>query len=128
MATGGDCFDAAVKFVMDKPKEEQDSYQIVHGYPTGQGDIEGMRFIHAWVETAEEIDGFSIPVVIDPSNGREVTMPKVMYYKLGKIDPDEVVIYEPQEAFLNCVTYGHWGPWDLEHTQEEVEYADREGL
>jgi hypothetical protein len=125
--TGGDCFQAALRTVMDMPKEEQDGCYVVHGYPMGQGDIEGIRFVHAWVEAKEKVaetddgESISIDVVIDNSNGKEVSMPRAMYYRLGKIDPDEVVRYEVQEAFLKAVTTGHYGPWDIDRTEEEME-------
>ena len=126
--TGGDCFQAALRTVMDMSKKEQDGCYVVHGYPMGQGDIEGVRFVHAWVERTEGVltpDGtlVHLDIVIDNSNGKSVEMPKVMYYKLGKIDPDEVVQYDVQEAFLKAVTAGHYGPWDLERTEEELEFG-----
>ena len=82
------------------------SLSLVHGEVAGQGPLEGVTFGHAWV-----LDG---DTVIDPSNGRDIRMPKTIYYALGAIDRiDNLHVYTPEQARERMLRYGHFGPWDL---------------
>jgi hypothetical protein len=119
----GDCYEAAGKYMMDNCLGGCDLI-LIHGEVTGQGEISGIKYGHAWVE-----DGNT---VIDKSNGRNVTMAKMMYYVLGKIgQPDmsswgnpnaagpvmtggNVHKYTWEQARAKILDHGHWGPWDLE--------------
>lgn len=122
----GDCYEAAAQFLIElhttSDKKKLAKYNLVHGIPTGQGPLEGVRFGHAWLETDGKIsrrrgrDPFMKPgsgkVVVDLSNGRHLRMPKPAYYALGNIDPEECVYYTPQEAFERMVEEEIYGPWD----------------
>ena len=123
--TGGDCYEAAGKYMMGKCMTGDCNLVLVHGEVSGQGDLTGVRYGHAWVE-----DGGT---VIDKSNGRNLTLPKVFYYSLGQIaspdmskwgtpegmnDPDlftggNLHKYSWEEARAKILDSGHWGPWDL---------------
>lgn len=103
----GNCYEAAGKYIMGaclvKPKC---GLILVHGEVSGQGPLEGVTFGHAWV-----LDG---DTVIDPSNGREVKMPKSLYYALGGIDRiRNLHQYTWDEAKEKMVQFEHYGPWDL---------------
>ena len=122
----GDCFEAALSFVMTVPDDELPSYRVCNGEPIGQGAIEGVRHAHAWVEHTVEvtwpgIEGYKFPLVtvIDRSNGKDVSMLAQLYYKLGQIEPDEVVRYEVADARRMAVRHGHWGPWAA-HTVQHL--------
>ena len=110
MSTGGDCYEAAGKFIMDKcgfGNPDDCQFILVHGEVMGQGPIAGIPFGHAWV-----LDGST---VIDKSNGRDLAMPMQVYYAVGQIDRiDNVIEYPWEEARTKILDYGHWGPWDLE--------------
>ena len=126
MKKDGDCYEAAGKYIMDECMTDDCNLILVHGEVSGQGDLTGIRYGHAWVE-----DGGT---VIDKSNGRDLTMPKVFYYSLGQIaspdmskwatpegmkDPDlftggNLHKYSWSEARQKILDSGHWGPWDLE--------------
>jgi len=111
MSGGGDCFEAAGKFMMDEGiVGRKKSLRLVHAEVTGQGAIQGVRFGHAWVEDGD--------TVIDKSNGRDVRMPKSIYYALGHVYDDRgdsnMHVYTPQEFRKMVMRYSHWGPWDLE--------------
>jgi hypothetical protein len=78
---------------------------LVHGEVTGQGAIAGVKYGHAWVEEGD--------MVIDKSNGRDLKIPKIMYYALGHIHSDRVFKYTFDEFKKKVSKYKHWGPWDL---------------
>lgn len=105
----GDCYEAAFHFVMDKNvfsgDDDDKGYVLVHGIPTGTGGgIVGLKFGHAWIEYGVD--------VIDPSNGKIVILPKLLYYEIGKIDPKECKRYTWPEARRRALDKGHYGGWD----------------
>ena len=100
----GDCYEAAGKYIMDKMLSGDEQLKLVHGEVTGQGPLEGVKYGHAWVE-----DGNN---VIDVSNGRNIRLPKAVYYAIGQIG-DNVHRYTPKEFREKVTKYKHWGPWDL---------------
>lgn len=106
----GDCYEAAVSFVMEQCLfGSKCPYSIVHAEVAGQGPIEGTNFGHAYVvDTRSDL-------VIDRSNGRNVTMPRAAYEALGKIiEIGNRREYAWREARKKMVEYEHYGPWDLE--------------
>lgn len=104
----GDCYEANAKALLNMTqfglKDVKDTF-LVHGEVEGQGEIEGLRFGHCWIE-----QGFE---VIDKSNGRDIKVPKSLYYKIGKIDKTKVHKYTPAEARKKLFKAKHYGPWDL---------------
>ena len=101
----GDCFMAAGKYISDFAFQSQEKTFLVHGIVTGQGEIRGIRFLHAWVENNN--------MVIDKSNGKDLHIPKDLYYALGNINPGEIVKYTYSEAIEKMLNNGHYGPWDI---------------
>lgn len=107
----GDCYAAAGRYILDHSMmapsgTEKSNLRLVHGEVAGQGPLEGVTFGHAWV-----LDG---DTVIDQSNGRDIRMPKTIYYALGAIDRiDNLHVYTPEQARERMLRYGHFGPWDL---------------
>ena len=109
LAANGDCYEAAGRYMMDKCQFGGDctGWVLVHGEVMGQGDIDGITFGHAWVE--------SNGMVIDKSNGRDLQLPASLYYAVGKIDEiGNVVKYSWPDARDKILEFEHWGPWDLE--------------
>jgi hypothetical protein len=99
----GDCYEAAGRYIMDNFDSQ---LQLVHGEVSGQGAMEGTTFGHAWV-----LDG---DTVIDKSNGRDLRIPKVVYYALGGIDRiDNLHVYTREQALDRMLKLKHFGPWDL---------------
>ena len=78
MAALGDCYEAGGKFMMDNCMIGKCNYILVHGEVTGQGPLEGVKYGHCWIEDGD--------MVIDKSNGRDLRLPKQVYYALGGID------------------------------------------
>ena len=126
----GDCYESAGKYMMDLCTLASDHCDLilVHGEVTGQGRLEGIKYGHAWVEKGD--------LVIDKSNGRDIEMPKFLYYQLGRIGEIEVDMsnwgqpgfsssnaatikggnihrYSWEEARQKILEYKHWGPWEL---------------
>jgi hypothetical protein len=103
----GDCAEVAALLVIDYPTAQFPDYLVCHGEPVGRGEANGgAQYFHAWVESP---DG---TVVIDRSNGLDVTMPRAVYYAIGQIDETEVDRYTADEVRRLIVDTGHWGPWD----------------
>lgn len=135
----GDCYEAAAKYMMDhgtqwafaSSADQNPDLVLVHAEVKGQGQIEGLFFGHAWVEDGD--------TVIDVSNGRNIRMPKPLYYALGGLyhkpmprggvkqsgRKGEPVFdlpyrrepnwhrYTEEEMAINMVRHKHYGPWDL---------------
>ena len=106
----GDCYEAAVNFVMDRCLFGRDCpYTIVHAEVAGQGALDGTNFGHAYV-----VDN-NTGMVIDRANGRNVVMPRNVYETLGSIPQiDNFHEYAWDEARRKMVKHEHYGPWDLQ--------------
>lgn len=100
----GDCYEANGKLFMNRAVIRGEDLLLVHGEVTGQGPIEGVKYGHCWIE-----DG---GMVIDVSNGRDVRMPKVAYYALGRVGRN-VHKYTAKDFQEKVLEHEHWGPWDL---------------
>jgi len=114
----GDCYEAAGNFCIGSMYSPELEFvgepYLVHAEVKGQGKAEGLRFGHAWVEDDEN--------VYDYSNGREIVMPKVVYYAIGDIqtnDPKKYQRYTFPEARAKMLKTKHYGSWDI-----ETEYAE----
>ena len=104
----GDCFETAAGLVAQDP-----SLTLVHGIvwhaDTG-------RHWHAWVERTvtfemPEVGQRSYEVMIDRSNGNDVSVPTGLGYKLGRIDRDETWRYTSSEMIRAMAEHGNYGPW-----------------
>ena len=115
--TIGDCFEVAGKNMIHP---QDPNIMLVHAFVSGQGPLSGKRFEHAWNEIGDE--------VIDNSNGRNIRMPKIVYYAIGNInpkDPNEYRSYNNEQALKYLKTTEHWGPWELGATSNSLyESAD----
>jgi hypothetical protein len=105
--TGGDCYRA-------NGNEFFNSFGgpnvfLVHGEVVGQGPLEGVHYGHCWIEDGED--------VIDVSNGRNIRIPKDLYYTIGRIGKN-VHRYTMDEARERVMKFKHWGPWDLRVSSE----------
>jgi hypothetical protein len=114
--TGGNCYEVAGNIAMDKkmPKSLRNKTikfngtpYLVHAQVTGQGAIDNVKYGHAWVED----DVF----VYDFSNGRELIIPKELYYFIGKIEMKKPIYYRyPFDvAVEKMLSTEHYGPWEL---------------
>ena len=97
----GDCYQAAGRLIMGYIGKGK----LVHGMVNGQGSLDGIRFGHAWVEVGSK--------VLDHSNGKKKTIPKKLYYAMGRIKPSECKYYKYKDAAKFMVSKGHWGPWEM---------------
>jgi len=103
----GDCYDTAGRYILGFNGENIDNkHRLVHGMVNGQGQLTGLRFGHAWIEHGN--------MVIDKSNGNDVTLPKEIYYKAGHIKEDDNKYYTQDEAREWILETGNWGPWEMD--------------
>lgn len=108
----GDCYEAAIHYLLDHVlgagvKNPSQDLRLVHGEVAGQGPLEGVTYGHAWIEDGD--------MVIDCSNGRDIRMPKILYYTLGHIaELDNIHVYTPEEARARVLEQHVYGPWDLQ--------------
>ena len=114
---GGDCFEAAGRWMMKNFSSNTDSV-LVHGEVRGRGALQDIWFGHAWIEEGDE--------VIEVANGKNIRMPKQIYYILGTIDQpyyqdgkmhppkNNVLTYTKSEAMQKFADFQTWGPWELE--------------
>ncbi len=101
----GECYRLAAQLAQENPE-----YRLVHAEVTGEGEIEGIRYGHAFVRFTDE---WLTEWVFDPSgpNGM-VKMAWEIYFRRGKINPDEIIEYTYEEVIENVLNHLHWGPWD----------------
>ncbi len=101
----GDCYQANGNHIL------QQSYigrgkrlVLVHGIALLQSDKK--PFGHCWIE-----DGNT---VLDFSNGKNIKVPKKVYYSLGGIPVKgyKNYKYKMEDVRRKVVKTGHWGPWD----------------
>jgi len=97
----GDCYQAAGKLITKLP----DGHKLVHGMVNGQGALEGKRYGHAWVESSD--------TVLDHANGRELEIPKDLYYAIGGIRKEDNKYYDIDESLKWILKAKHWGPWEM---------------
>jgi hypothetical protein len=112
---GGNCYEIAGKIAMSNPidlqrmkvPEFKGKPYLVHAQVIGQGEIEGIKYGHAWIED----DLF----VYDFSNGRKIVFPKELYYILGGVEKrkPKYFKYTFEEAQKLMVKTGHYGSWEL---------------
>lgn len=119
---GGNCFEVAGNAMIHS---DMPGLKLVHAYVSGQGRLEGKRFLHAWNEMGD--------VVIDKSNGNNIVMRKEQYYDLGKVStaPGEYATYDSKQAIDKMVETKHYGPWDLDETKTQdftTEHTIRDGI
>lgn len=102
----GDCFKAAGKLMMDgrfSGIEGWRDFVLVHADVTPlMGPMAGVKYSHAWIETADEI--------LDYSMGKTLRMPKEVYYALGR--PENITKYNHKQFSEKIDKYQHWGPWE----------------
>jgi hypothetical protein len=102
----GNCYELAGRFVLDRPGE---GWVLCHGRPTLQRKPY-CEYGHAWAELGVEQGQAFGPVVFDPST--ETTMPRAMYYAIGRINPDDVNRYDYEQARRWLTISLVWGPWE----------------
>ena len=104
-STGGDCYEAAGRYMLNTG-QDNNNLTLVHGEVEGQGSLDGVQFGHAWIEDGDN--------VIDVSNGKQIKVPKIVYYQLGNISKiNNLHKYNWSEAMKKMMKVKHWGPWDL---------------
>lgn len=101
LPTGGDCFVANAKHVLDRDRTKT----LCHSYVTPvMGPLRNVKHEHAWLEKGD--------TVYDFSNNRELEVPKDVFYILGQIDKKKVKRYSYNDVIRNIKEHKHWGPWE----------------
>jgi len=110
----GDCYQAAANYLSRLGPKESEGHTLVHGIVSGQGPLEGKRLDHAWVEAEQPVPGGSLTIVlvIDVSQGKNLLLPRDLYYRIGRVNPAECTRYTPEEAMINMLRSKHFGPWN----------------
>jgi hypothetical protein len=115
----GDCYEVHGKMMLNPSGR---NFILVHAEVMGQGQLAGVPYGHCFL--INKITG----TVTDRSNGRNIQMPKEIYYMLGKIDQSEywddsmgrvsrtpkIFEYTQEEAQTFMLETGTFGPWELE--------------
>ena len=121
MSSLGDCYEVHGRFMLNN-FDDADDYILVHAEVMGQGQLAGVPYGHCFlIHKATDM-------VHDLSNGRDLKMPRVIYYHLGKIDQSrywddklglvdrtpKIFEYTQQEVMKWMSETGTFGPWELE--------------
>lgn len=122
----GDCYEAAFTYFMTH-HHENDTMRLVHGVCLlGTGPHEGLPFGHAWVEVdeapdmpetlppgfPEDLSAWTMTWCIDKSNGRDIKIPRGLYYHGGR--PQQIIRYTIEEARRWALEMEHYGHWELD--------------
>jgi len=94
----GKCFEVAVLAALNN----QD-WVLVHGIVTGQGVLNGIKYVHAWAECNEEVIDLTAPVNLQ-------RLPREVYYALGHVEYTKK--YGHEEIVNNLLKFKHYGPWE----------------
>ena len=101
--TDGTCYVDAYKYI-----SENRNLKLVHGLVTGQGDIEGIRYNHAWIEDGNTVIDASLK-----EQGRSTyKFPKDLYYAIGQINPKTTFRYTYKETVKKMYDTENYGPWE----------------
>lgn len=101
----GDCF--RISYRTFNKLWTNGNYRLVQGMINGQGPVEGLRFVHAWVEDLDK------NLVIDntlPEDKR--SMPRGVYYYIAKVNPDELSRYDSRQVYEMASEFKTYGPWE----------------
>ena len=115
MREGGRCYEIAGQMITGHPVPPADfDWRLAHGSVGGAVLPLSNQFVpkhgHAWLESV-------CGLVFDDSQSGGMLMPKEIYYLLGNVDPESVVLYDRVEASRLMLETGDYGPWQQE-TQE----------
>ena len=111
----GNCYESALKKWVSLTNEGVNNIKIAHGIVTGQsGYVKDKKFGHAWLE----INDYCL------DTEKDGLLAKEKYYELGKIDPQDVFLYDKTAISVWIDKNGTCGPWELEETEFEMEVSD----
>jgi GNAT superfamily N-acetyltransferase/predicted ABC-type ATPase len=120
----GDCYESAFNELMygegTKRMEEVVGAEakLIHGYPTiPSGPNAGKKMGHAWVQIGDDPG-----LVLDHGN----LISASHYYRVGKIDLNDISSYSRSEAFKQILKVKKWGPF--ENKVEEAIFRESQGL
>lgn len=107
-AVRGDCFQAALGISEVMWAQGIEAF-VAHGMPIGRGpENNGVRYWHGWCEAKLPGRGW---YVLEASNGQRLAIKRTDYYRAGKINPEEVRRFGPDETEREKEDRGHFGPW-----------------
>ena len=119
MTNLGDCYEVHGRFMLSPDGAD---FILVHAEVMGQGALAGVPYGHCFlIHKATD-------TVRDMSNGRDIELPRAVYYMLGKIDQSryydddlglvertpKIFEYTREEAMNWMSETGTFGPWELE--------------
>lgn len=100
---GGDCYVVGCKTMLDEAISFTSDWRLCHG---NVWHSEAGWHGHCWIEIA---DGH---IVVDDSNGHNVTVMSESYYRVGKVK--DVKRYTREEARNLVLQEGNYGPWECQ--------------
>lgn len=103
----GHCYRHAVEYIQNNYQQNK-HLRLVHGWVTGTGVLEGIRFSHAWVEDIKTGN------CIDPSNNpdKPYVIPRPLYYYIGRVNEQRLIKYTPRKMLECLVEFETFGPWN----------------
>lgn len=102
----GNCYHAALTLATDARALGLENVSVVQGTLIGEGNLEGVRFGHSWVEA--NIPGQTTRVVLDYSSGNSLVMDRDLYRFIHQAqDVHEYSVSEARSLAVN----GDYGPW-----------------
>lgn len=115
MRARGNCYAAAGAFLLDAGVAGRaEGVTLVHGRPVLQ--VEPFcQYGHAWVEFTEvlgELGGRTVAVELCRDCESGVTLPRQLYYHLGRIAEEDCFRYTIDDLRRWVLETGHWGPWE----------------
>ena len=101
---GGTCYRDAYDWMTTKGHEMGDSAKLAHATVTGVGNnVKGIEYGHAFILINDSF-------VIDVATGKELLIPKDIYYKTGNVK--DVKLYTFMEMLKVSLEQETSGPWE----------------
>jgi hypothetical protein len=105
----GNCYHAALTLAMDARALGLENVSVIQGTLLGEGDLEGVRFGHSWVEA--DVPGATTRVALDYSSGNSLVMDRDAFRFLQRAqDVHEYGVPEARSLAAN----GDYGPWSAD--------------
>jgi len=122
-AAKGNCFEVNGNYFLEHCRKDGNrDWKLAHGIVTNFKDKLPMS--HCWIECAKPFKfpnphntrtmDVDIDWVIDKSNGKDYYGSESLYYSAGRIDKDNVVLYDEGEYREMRAMNDTYGPWEIE--------------
>ncbi|NIQ15498.1 MAG: hypothetical protein GTO02_14205 [Candidatus Dadabacteria bacterium] len=104
----GQCYSYALNLIKKSGWDED--VMLVHGTVSAPFSDPPHSYNHAWIEKEGIVYDWQCMEFGHGGKYRSKGYPKAVFYEL--YDPQNMTRYDKEQALINAVRNGHFGPWD----------------